>query len=245
MRCKILPAVLPVLLLFLFLTAASVKAQPFYGAISAGMNLSQVDGDEVYGFNKIGFNGGPSVIWPFGKNKKMSLTMELLYSQMGAYRADTYSNIDTIKDTVRYYDGYRLKLNYVQVPLMFHYTDKGVIAGGFGLLYGQLVGVSEWEDHNDERGFAKIDSMKLGTPGYYKKYDLQILADVRIRLYKRLWFDIRYSYSLIPIRNRTFENPFTHKTWERKQYNNVIALRLTYILNEPLPVKSKKKNNPD
>ena len=61
-------------------------SQHFLGAISAGINLSQVDGDEVYGFKKVGFNGGPSVIIPFGKDKKWSVTIELLFSQLEAAR---------------------------------------------------------------------------------------------------------------------------------------------------------------
>jgi hypothetical protein len=41
-------------------------SQWIYGAVSAGMNLTQVDGDEEIGYKKFGFNGGPSVIKPLG-----------------------------------------------------------------------------------------------------------------------------------------------------------------------------------
>jgi hypothetical protein len=214
-------------------------SQRILGAFSAGMNLSQVDGDEKYGFKKFGVNLGPSVIIPFGKNKKWSVTMELLFSQLGSNQREQYTN-DTIADTTtsEYYDGYKLKLNYVQVPVMVHFKDKNIIAAGVGLLYGQLVGASEWEDYNDARGLFRTET-SLRSP--YTMSDLQVIADIRLRLYQRLWFNFRYSYSCFPIRTRTFENPVYHTTETRYQFNNVLTFRLTYIFNEEITKKKDKK----
>ena len=219
-----------------FLTCET-QAQRILGALSAGINLSQVDGDEVYGFNKIGFNGGPSIIIPFGKNKNWSVTMEILFSMNGAYqKGEAYNPADTTvkPDTTvpASYNGYKLNLNYVQVPLLIHYTDKKVISGGLGLQYGQLVGVKEWEDGE------RIEGTSLKGP--YTMTDLQILADVRIRLWSKLWANIRYGYSILPIRTRDFTNVTETKVWTRKQYNNVITLRLTWIFNDPY---KKARNN--
>ena len=232
-------------LLFIFIVSASLIltertfSQHILGAVSAGVNLSQVDGDEVYGFKKVGFNGGPSVIIPFGKDKKWSVTIELLYSQLGSRQKSVYGASDTIRDSTRagFYDGYRLSLNYVQVPVIVHFTDKRFIAGGLGFQYGQLVGVTEYEDYNDLRGFVRS---KTTLQGPYTRSDLQALADVRIRVYRGFWFNVRYSYSILPIRTREFVNPFFGNTWLRQQYNNVITFRFTYIFNDILPDKNKK-----
>jgi hypothetical protein len=230
-------------LLFFFVLVFNQQAhsQKILGAFSAGMNLTQVDGDEKYGFKKFGLNMGPSVILPFGKNKKWSVTMELLFSQLGARQPEQYSN-DTPVDTTytAYYDGYKLKLAYVQVPIMVHFTDKNLIAGGLGLLYGQLVDAKEWEDYNDSLGLAQTPTT-LNSP--YSMSDLQILADVRVRLYRKFWLNVRYSYSLFPIRERTYTSPLPpYPSENRKQYNNVITLRLTYIFNEVI-IKNKKKES--
>ncbi len=85
--------------------------------------------------------------------------MELLFSQLGSRQKSQYQN-DTVVDTTKggYYDGYKLKLTYVQVPLLVHFTDKKIIAGGIGFLYGQLVGAQEWEDYNDGRGYVKTET---------------------------------------------------------------------------------------
>ncbi len=213
-------------------------SQHILGAVSAGINFSQVDGDEVYGFKKVGFNGGPSVIIPFGKDKKWSVTLELLFSQLGSRQKSVYPVSTTIDSTrAGFYDGYRLSLNYVQVPVIVHYTDKRFIAGGLGFQYGQLVGVTEYEDYNDYRGFVRSTTTLQGP---YTRADIQALADVRIRVYRGLWFNVRYSYSILPIRTRVFVNPFFGNTWLRKQYNNVISIRLVYIFNDILPDKNKK-----
>jgi hypothetical protein len=229
------------LFLLILLLAIPALSQRFLGAFSVGMNLTQVDGDEEYGFNKVGLNIGPSVILPFGKDKKWSITMELLFSQMGSRQKSVYAARDSITDSLHtgYYDGYRLSLNYLQIPLMVHFTDKRIIAAGVGFAYGQLVGVSEYEDYNDPRGWVHTaTSLNSGT---YAKSDYEVLADVRLRLWKKLWVNVRYSYSMVPIRTRVFVNPLTSETWTRKQYNNVITLRLVYIFNDLLPNKKKKR----
>jgi len=122
---------------------------------------------------------------------------------------------------------------------MVHFTDKNIIAGGAGLLYGQLVDAKEWEDYNDSLGLAQT-STSLRSP--YTMSDLEILADVRVRLVKKLWLNVRYSYSIFPIRERTYVNPiYPDDTHTRKQYNNVITLRLTYIFNEEITRNKGKK----
>lgn len=220
-------------------------SQWIYGALSAGMNLSQVDGDEEYGYKKVGFNGGPSVIIPLGPKKNWSATMELLFSMKGSRQKSEYpAYTDSIPvDSVNYYDGYKLNLDYVEIPLLVHYTDKKIIAAGAGFSYGQRVGYKELEDHNDAVNDPPDGWRTMDSASTYKNFDLSVLADVKIRLWKRLWLNGRFSYSLIPIRERVFSVPATpvDKTWERKQYNNVITIRLTYVFNEPLPIKKKKQ----
>lgn len=248
MQMKMKKIVVIGMLLLLPGIAGTLQAQWIYGALSAGVNLTQVDGDEEIGYKKIGFNGGPSVIKPFGKNRNWSVTMELLFSMKGARQKSNYPAIyqpnDTIKDTVNYNDGYKLDLNYVEIPLMVHYTDKKIIAAGLGFSYGQRVGFKEMVDHNklpDPEGWeTPADSSSL-----YANYDLNILADVRLRIWQRLWLNGRFSYSILPIATRWFRVPSTptDQIWSREQYNNVITLRLTYIFNEPLQAKNKKNKS--
>ena len=202
------------LLLFGF-NVIEVKAQIIKGEAILGMNLSQVDGDEVFGFKKVGLNVGAGVMIPIGGNWDVSL--EALYSQKGANQKAQYS--DSTKN-----GAYRLNLNYAEVPVLVMYTDKEFISGGAGFAWGRLVGVKEWEH-------GQLIESTTVNGGPYSKNDFSILADVRIRIYKQLKFNLRYQYSLVKIRTREFGNISTG-FWERDQYNNLISFRLIWVFNE-------------
>ena len=129
---------------FLFLTAAllliigSLNAQVFQGELIGGMNLSQVDGDEVFGFKKVGINVGVGVIMPI--NEKFSISMEVLYSQKGASQKAQYvqdSTIVSMDSTKALCNGaYNLTLDYVEVPLLFMYNEKDIFTVGVGGIWG-------------------------------------------------------------------------------------------------------------
>jgi hypothetical protein len=122
---------------------------------------------------------------------------------------------------------------------MFHYEDRDTWTFGLGFSYGRLVKATEIEWGGKQDWFRYPNT----------KNEFDIIADVRFRIYKHLKFNVRYSYSLASIRTRTFYQPVTGDTWDRKQYNNVITVRLMYLLNEKyLPerhkrVKKKKKQD--
>ena len=84
----------------------------------------------------------------------------------------------------------------------------------------------------------------------YSKQDLSICADFRIRIWEGLHAQLRYQYSLMPIRIRLFEEYTPTLDYKvRQQYNNQISLRLTYIFGEDLSKlnreiqKDEKKRN--
>jgi hypothetical protein len=222
MKKKIL---LPALVVLLFLGFRNAQAQRILGGISLGMNLTQVDGDQFYGFNKVGVTFGPMAIIPFGKDQNWSVSMELLYSQKGSYhRGSTDSTY------------YRLNLDYIDVPVMIHFTDKRVISAGIGICYGQLI------NHKESYLFITPDSLKTTM----KPYDLSAVGEISVRLWHGFWFNARYQYSMLSLRSVTFIDPTNNKNiWERKQYNNVISIRLTYVFKQPLPDKKKKPKNND
>ena len=127
------------LLVFLVTTPTLLHAQIIKGELFAGTNLCQVDGDECYGFKKIGINAGAGALIPF--TSWMDLGLEVMFSQKGAYKRDsiTYNS--------SYPHAYNLKLNYVEVPLMLYFTDKDAVSLGIGVSYGRLVGINELDDH--------------------------------------------------------------------------------------------------
>jgi hypothetical protein len=221
----------------LFFTGVST-AQRFNGEIIAGMNLSQVDGDEVYGYTKFGANTGLGVMLPFSFKKNgeqnWAVSMEMLWHQKGSYKKNR-SNLnfcDTCPDETPCDPDikYRLQMDYVSLPVMLHYTDPHTNwTFGVGVAYNRLFRIREME--NGVRTSASLSN------GPYTLTDYDALVDVRFRIYQRLKFNFRYEYSIVPIRTRRFYKPkighYDQEPWDRNQYHNILTFRLIYVFNEP------------
>lgn len=226
-----------ILLLVLILISSYGYGQRIKGALIAGMNISQVDGDEIYGFNKVGLNIGAAAILPLGNN--FSFTVETLFSQKGAYQSKQYEQevTDTAGNVIYNLNGqYNLKLNYLEVPFLIHYTDRDIISAGVGFSYGRLVSVKEYE-HDTLNQFTTLND------GPYDRNDYSVLVDLYFRIHKkipRFKLNIRYSYSMSKIRTRDFYNTLGEYTGSRDQYNNVIAIRLIYVFNEKAKLADRK-----
>ena len=216
-----------------------VSAQQFKGEIIAGFNISQVDGDEVYGYTKFGANTGIGVMLPFSfkpkGEKNWAVSMEMLWHQKGSYKANHDTMVkfcDTCPDgipcdnTIKY----RLSMDYVSLPVMLHYTDPHTNwTFGIGVAYNRLFRIREIEN-----GVQTATSLSNGP---YTLTDYDILFDVRFRIHQRFKFNFRYEYSFIPIRTRTFYKPkigmWDPEPWDRKQYHNILTFRVIYMFNEP------------
>lgn len=68
----------------------------------------------------------------------------------------------------------------------------------------------------------------------YRAHDFSICADMRIRIWEGIHAELRYQYSLRPLRYRMFYEDvgLTLANQIRAQYNNSITLRVVYIFNE-------------
>lgn len=209
-----------VILLIIIGISPKVSGQIIKGEALLGFNLTQVEGDEVHGFKKPGLNIGAGVLIPFKKN--WDISMEVIFNQKGARQKPQYT--DSLSNGHVITGEYKLRLNYVEVPLMVFYTDKEFISVGAGFSWGRLVGVQEWEHGN------RVESTTL-TSRTYNKNDFNYIFDARIRIKGPLKFGVRYQNSMAKIRTREFTD-FSGNTWTRDQYNKVLTFRLIYIFNE-------------
>lgn len=234
------------LTIFLCISVLSVQAQRFVGFASAGANFAQIEGDDVHGFTKVGANGGAGVLVYLNEKQTWSVSAELLYAQKGAYKRayfDTTNYAASMFQDVDYdvpfkdYAKCNISLDYVQIPVLFHYDD--LLTGckiGLGFSWSRLVRAKEIYN-----GYTRTISARSNT---YKKSDWNVMADVDIRLYKNLSLNLRYEYSLVPVReleyvyvkNGGYEEPEWHK-----YFNHVVTLRLTYYFNQKY-VKNTKTN---
>lgn len=161
-------------LVVLFAVNMSGEAQTFGGAVVGGLNMSQIDGDNASGFNKVGINAGlRGIILPYKKNH---FYVELLYSQRGSLiRIGQGFNSEVRK----------INTSFAEIPVMFSINEWFVedyykVGLSFGLSYGRLVGfstnLSEWESMEDVMIRNDL-SGKLGL--HYKftsRFGVQVLA---------------------------------------------------------------------
>lgn len=175
---------LPLLLLLLPL---SVHGQRIHAFLSSGLTVSQVEGDELKGFKQIGYTGGIGALASISASNQWGLSVETLFSQRGAL-----SSYDT-----RYYLYHLdLKVNYVEIPVMLHWQDPwGGMLVGVGLSYGRLV-----RQPHGMIGYDSLFFMPDTNDMTFLKSDLMAVADIRFTIWRGLQLDIRWQYSLLPIK---------------------------------------------
>lgn len=120
--------------LFAQINAGDPNDQDFHvfeGGLSAGINFSQVDGDDLAGFNKLGFQAGP--ILHINWTQNWSTSFEILFTQKGSRTRPDPNIINT----------YKLTMNYAEIPVLMNYNDKNRLIFQAGLAYGRLFSVDE------------------------------------------------------------------------------------------------------
>jgi len=95
-----------------FIFSKNTHAQTFEAGLIGGMNLSQLHGDGLAGFNQIGLNVGGRIAVQTSDRWKWNI--DILFSQKGSNKG---------KDDPRSipFDSYRL--NYAEVPIMISFLD--------------------------------------------------------------------------------------------------------------------------
>ena len=99
---------------------------------------------------------------------------------------------------------------------------------GLGFAWSRLV-----RAHEVYNGFTRTINAHSGT---YRKSDWSVIADINFHLSMNLKLNLRYEYSLVPIRVARFEyvlyDPNSPQFWETHKYrNNILSLRLIYDIN--------------
>lgn len=181
-----------------------LSAQTFSAMLVGGFNLSQIDGDKLGGFNKIGFNTGARVSAKL--TDRWSLSTEFLYSQQGASRVPT-------DDISSQYD--KIRLNFVEVPLMINFSDWKILASA-GVSYSRLINyevindvgsdITELEDYRTD-----IPSIILGATYFFSE---------------KVAFNFRWSKYLSSLKAPD-DNPDTD---DIKFIGRNLGIRLYYIL---------------
>ncbi len=173
-------------LAFIILTASTSEAQTFRAAGILGFNASQIDGDLVAGFDKVGLLGGLRV--DSDLSERFDWAIELMYSQRGS------------RSPGRIGDPWTLSIDYVEIPLILSLKDwfkddfyKVRFEGGLSV--GRLI-------------FAK--AKEVGGQPFVEglnQTDIALTGGAVFFSSARLAFSMRYTHSINLLRN-TQEMPF-------------------------------------
>lgn len=186
---------------------------------AVGFTVSQMEGDELKGFDKWGFTAGVGAMVNLGRSEMFKLSLEASFAQRGAYNGtgDPYS-MD-------------LTLNYVDIPLMFHFHDPyGGMMFGVGLTYGRLV-----QQPHSEIFYAPNYFIPDSSDMRFLKNDLAFTADMRFTLWRGLKLDFRYQCSLIPIKKEwRFTEIGVNEQFEyiNDCFSSSISARLMYVFGD-------------
>lgn len=105
------------LLIGVVYTWSSAQTSPFKGGILIGFNAAQIDGDDLRGFDKLGFNFGLRFLTDF--HPRMGISFDFLYSLRG-------SQSPLVKDNASFQTKYNL--HYLEVPVLFHFREWAVVS---------------------------------------------------------------------------------------------------------------------
>ncbi len=208
-----------------------IRAYPAFGATA-----SQIEGDELRGFRKWGITAGVGAIVDLSDDAKWQLSMEADYSQRGAFN-----------NTHEPYSLFDFTMNYVDIPLTFHFTDPyGGMTLGLGLVYSRLV----QQPHGliiYHAGYFEPDTSDMS----FLKNDLAAAIDIRFPIWRGLTLNFRYQMSLIPVKRNWSFSGYHHDgdreatQWQNNLYNSSLSMRLLYVFGDDnhKHLKPKKKKH--
>lgn len=194
-----------------------VSAQRFKGGIIGGITASQVDGDQLAGFNKLGLTYGVYTNTFISDNWRTQL--ELKCSGRGAFgNRGTKDNPDL----------YQLNLHYVEMPLSLATGISSKIAVEAGLAFAYLMNFSLYDSH------GKVPASEFTQQ--YKSTDYNFFSGASYILNEKTELNIRYSYSMFPIRKRDFGYYYGYLArllgYRDGDYNNFLSISIYYHLHD-------------
>lgn len=208
MKFFIFVAMKNILFLILFTPSSYIFAQSFGSILKLGVNFSQVDGDQLGGYNKVGINPGVEINRRI--DDKWIGAFEIRYSAKGAKKVLDPELPDTYL---------KLSYHYIEIPVLAKYQfDK--FQGIGGISFG--VNVFNQRDDNGIVG----PELKL------KKTEMALHLGASYNFSKRWGAEIRHSYSMSSIRDQSII--VIGPTWFGRAgwYNRLFTVSLNYTLDK-------------
>lgn len=209
---------LTLLALLLVATLPLQAQQRIQAYLNAGTILSQVEGDELKGFNHFGFAGGVGAWINLDDNDRWALAVETDYSCRG---------ISNHKSSSENYYNIQLDLHYVDIPVtLFFHDPYGGIQIGLGMAYSRLVA----QPHGTV-SYNPLYFIPDSTNMSFLKNDLAPAIECRFTVWQNLKLSFRYQRSIIPVK-KGWTFTMGDETWSNDCYNSSVTMRLIWQFGE-------------
>ena len=211
-RLKILRGIPCLLAGVLCLLSIQLSAQEeesiFIPYAFGGVTSSQVSGDNLSGFDQVGFNVGIGT--ELQTNDTWKPRLELFFNQLGSRKNSRPDEGD--------FDSYLLRLNYIQLALSMSYV-RGSTGIELGLSPAYLLSFKEEDENGTVRGLGRE----------FEDYDVSGLFGIRYAFSPRWELSTRLQQSIIPVRDHTGSSTFR---LNQGQYNTAIQFSLRFLVNQ-------------
>ena len=202
-------------IMFIALTNNIVSnSQNFEGGIIFGANTSQVGGDNLSGFHKVGPIFG--IFSNKSVNSQTNLQFEMYYINKGSNNQDMNNDLHTnylVPD---------ITLKYIETPLILQYYLKNKLLLEGGITTAYLIDGY----YNDFYGKIKNQS---NFP--FKKYDIGLILGVNYKYSENISFNTRISNSIFPIGKEDssiFNENNNYNSITKGKYNSVLSISVYY-----------------
>jgi hypothetical protein len=199
-----------ILLSLFFILPLVGFTQRFNGGVLLGGNVSQVDGDDLDGYHKVGFQAGAFVSLRVSPHS--SFQMEMEYFQKGSRKA---SNPDSGSGD----HSYLIRIHYLEIPLLYQFTFAKRVQAEIGPAADIYLGSLE-----------ESDGQVSPSTVPFRPVTLAGILGIACYITPNLKAGFRFNYSLLSIRQPANPEPasYRHIFFEKGQYNNVLSLTLSW-----------------
>ena len=201
-KSRIISHLFPViLLLFLY---GSVSAQQFNAGVIGGLGGTQISGDNLSGFDKLGFLAGGYVSSEL--SPKFDMAGQLLFITKGSKKDQEPEKND--------YTTYLLRLQYLELPIVFTWKQSKRFHFEAGPTFGYLLNSYEEDEYGEDPVSREFNEFEFGFVG-----------SIIINIKEGFAVNFRYNQSLMPVREHSGGATYY---LNQGQYNSGLLLAAQY-----------------
>lgn len=181
----------------------SKEKQLFVGYVAAGMNVTQIAGDLMAGYRKVGGNAGVGAFIMY--KPYFSNSIEISYSMKGSQESFKNNNPLNFK---------KFSFDYVEIPVLFNYHEAKIAIFQGGFTFGRLIR----SNVNQAGG--------LTLPDEPKNWDFAATVGATFLIKERFGINIKANFSMNSLWKLAVSSSRARRGgW----YHNALAIRFMYL----------------